>query len=99
MGFNWSQQCCLKLSKEQGSPTDLSVGNEYSFKKKGYRLYSLETPIELITPDWKVVARVVITEVTAKQGLTSGKYRVLKVYSEEEKRVVSGTIIPYTEVR
>jgi len=100
MGFKWSQHCCLKLRKEQGSvlKKDLELGKEYLFRKKGYRLYSLDTPIELITSNWRVIARVIITEITAGKGETKGKFKVLKIYTGEEEKIVSGTIIPYTEI-
>jgi hypothetical protein len=101
MGATWSQQGCLKIGKEQGlvERNSLIEGKEYPFKKEGHRLFMLDTPIELTTPDWQVIARIMITEFTVGHGKTTGFYKVLKVYSDEEVTVVSGTIIPFDKVR
>ena len=101
MGAIWSQQGCLRLSKKQGlvDRNQLKEGAEYAFEKSKHRLYMLETPLELVTDDWKAIAHVVITEFTVGHGKTKGIYKVLKVYSDEEVRVVSGTLIPYDQIR
>jgi len=101
MGAIWSQQGCVRISKEQGlvERDKLVEGKEYSFKQEGHRLYMLDTPIELLTDTWKVIARIMITELTVGHNKTKGIYKVLKVYSDEEVRVVSGTLIPYDKVR
>ncbi len=95
MGAVWEQQGCLKLSPSQGliGRDELAVGKEYPFRKERHRLYMLDTPIELVTDDWQVIARVEITKLIIGNGTTQGVYKVLKVYSDEEARVVSGTII------
>ena len=50
MGANWSQQGCLRISKEQGliERDELVEGKEYPFKKTKHRLYMLDTPMELM---------------------------------------------------
>ena len=74
-------------------------GKEYPFKKDGHRLFMIDTPIELMTPDWQVIARIIITEITVGHNETKGIYKILKVYSDEEVKIVSGTVIPFDQVR
>ncbi len=101
MGAIWSQQGCLKINKDQGlvERNQLVVGHEYPFAKDGHRLFMLDTPIELITDTWQVIARIMIPEFTVGHNETRGRYRVLKIYSDEEVKTVSGTIIPFDQVR
>lgn len=101
MGAIWKQQGSLKIDKTQGliERDKLVEGAEYAFKKDGHRLFMLETPIELITSDWQAIARIMITEFTVGHSKTKGIYKILKVYSDEEVRVVSGTLIPYSKTQ
>jgi len=100
MGAYVKQQGSLKLNEEQGLVLreNLKEGEEYPFEKKQHRMYQLDTPMELITSDWKVIARVAVTEITLGNNKTRGMYKVLKVYTDEEVEVVSGTLIPFKEV-
>lgn len=52
----------------------------------------------LITDDWKAIATIMITEITVGHGKTKGIYKVLKVYSDDEVKIVSGTLIPYDQI-
>jgi len=101
MGAIWSQQGCLKVNSSQGlvERDNLVEEKEYTFKKDGHRLFMLDTLIELVTEDWQAIARIMITEFTVGHGETSGVYKVLKVYSDEEVKIVSGTLIPFDKVR
>jgi hypothetical protein len=101
MAANWSQQGCLRINKEQGlvEKLELQLNKEYPFIKDGHRLYMLDTPIELVSEDWQALARVLIVEITVGRNVTKGFYKVLKIYSDEETKVVSGTFIPYTNLR
>lgn len=101
MGAIRSQQGSLRISKEQGliERADLVTGKDYTFKKDGHRLYLIDTPMELVTPDWQVIARIMITEITVGHNETQGIYKVLKIYSDEEVKIVSGTVIPFDQVR
>lgn len=101
MGANWSQQGCLRLNKEQGlvERDKLKKGSEYAFEKSKHRLYMLEIPMMLITDDWKAIATIMITEITVGHRKTKGIYKVLKVYSDDEVKVVSGTLVPYYQVQ
>lgn len=101
MGAIWSQQGCLKINKDQGlvEQARLVIGQEYPFTKDGHRLFMLDTPIELITDTWQVIAHVTIPEFTVGHNKTRGRYRVLKIYSDEEVKIVSGTIIPFDQIR
>jgi len=69
------------------------------FMKNGHQLYMLDMPMELITNDWKAIARVMVIELTVGHNLTKGTYKVLRVYSDEEVEVFSGTLTPFDEAR
>jgi hypothetical protein len=101
MGATLSQQGSLKLNKEQGlvEATELKEGAEFAFEKQKHRLYILDTPMQLLTSDWQAIATIIVTEITIGHGKTKGVYKILKIYSEEERKVVSGTLIPYQETQ
>jgi len=101
MGANWSQQGCLKISKEQGliERSELKFDTEYSFEKSKHRLYMLDTPMQLLTDKWQAIATIIITEITVGNNKTRGKFKVLKIYSDEEVEKVSATLIPYYQFR
>ena len=100
MGAIWSQQGSLRLNKEQWliEREDLIEGKEYPFTKDKHRLYMIDIPMNLITRDRQAIAKVMITETTIGHNQTKGIYKVLKIFSDEEVRVVSGTIIPFDEI-
>jgi hypothetical protein len=80
--FNWA----LKLKPEQGlNESELYEGRIFEFSKEGYRIYPIDIPIDLINKDWEAVAKVVIREVTLKEGNTSGKYEVIEVYDKNKR--------------
>lgn len=101
MGAIWEQQGCLKISANQGliNKEKLKVGKIYEFQKDGHRLFMLDVPLDLVTDKWQAIARVTITEFTAGHGTTKGFYKVLKIYSDEETRIVSATFIPYKNLQ
>lgn len=101
MGAIWSQQGCLKLSRLQGLPKDedLKKGKVFKFKKAGHRLYMIDTPMDLITADWKAKASILISEITVGGGTTKGKFKVLKIFTKKESEVISANLIPYYKFR
>ena len=101
MGAELLQQGCLRLNKEQGliERSDLKLGSEYFFEKDRHRLYMVDTPLELVTDKWEAIAKIIITEITIGKGKTKGVFKVLKVFSDEESKIVSGTLIPYGVTR
>ncbi len=79
--FNWVLQI------EQ--PSSLQDGLVYDFSKAGNRAFPIETPIDLISPSREAIAKIVILEFVNIKGETSGKYKVVKVYKDEEKRILT----------
>jgi len=87
--FNW----VLKLKPEQGlDEKNLKEGKEYSFDKEEHRIYPINIPIHLINSSWETVGKVVVTEYTAGNSKTRGKYRVLRVYGKAEREILTGNI-------
>jgi hypothetical protein len=101
MGSLWSQQGCLKISPAQGlvRPPMLKVGKIYNFKKSGQRLYMIDTPMDLLSDKWEAIAKILVVEITVNQKQTSGKYKVLKIFSPEEVAVISASQVPYYKFR
>ncbi len=84
--FNWA----LKLKPDQGlNEEELEEGRIYKFEKEGYRIYPIDIPIDLINQNWEGIAKVVITKIELEEGKTLGSYRVLEIYSEEKKKVLT----------
>jgi len=84
--FNWA----LKLKPENGlNESLLKQGEILSFKKNEYRVYPVGVPIDLLNKDWEALARVVVLEFTNKDNKTTGKYKVLRIYSGEEKESIT----------
>ncbi len=79
--FNWA----LKIKVD----FKLDEGNEYTFKKKGIRVYPVNIPIDLINEKWECLARIVILEVNHANGETAGRFKVLKVYDEREREFLT----------
>lgn len=79
--FNWALQIDCKDSVEQGK--------EYEFSKDSNRSYPINIPIDLINLDRDAIAKIKILEFTNTEGKTTGKYKVLKSYSGEEKKILS----------
>jgi hypothetical protein len=79
--FNWVLQIVCK--------NELVTDEEYFFAKEGNRVFPIKTPIDLIDLNRSAIAKIEILEFLNKENKTTGKYKVLKVYSGEEKRVLS----------
>ncbi len=90
MGFKTEFNWVLKLKPEQGlREQELQVGDEYRFYKNEYRVYPLDIPIDLVNDNWEAVGKVIITEVSNFEGKTTGKYKVIKIYSGNERGILS----------
>lgn len=86
--FNW----VLKLRNSQLKRLEEVIQKErgcFEFEKSGYRTYPMELPIDLVNENWEAIARVEIFELNQKENKTEGGYEVLKVYTGEEKRVLT----------
>ena len=90
MGFKTEFNWILKLKPENGlDETNLRIGEIYEFSKDEYRVYPVAHPIDLLTKNWEAIAKVTVLEFTNKDGKTTGKYKVLKLYSGQEKEFVT----------
>jgi len=90
MGFKTEFNWALKLKPENGlDESNLEKGKIYEFSKEEYRIYPVNIPIDLINQNWEPVAKIIIIEFKNVNGKTSGRYKVLKIYEGEEKRVLT----------
>src|SRR3989344_232801 len=83
----------LQLSYEQGFPKKLELNKEYSFEKDKRRLYRLPPARVFLAHNqngrWDYQGEALITELTILplESKTIGKFKVVKLYSEEHRKV------------
>jgi len=85
MGFTVKFNWVLQIQP----PTTLKVKDSVSFEKSGNRVFPLNTPIDLIDRDRTAVARIEVKSFTNEDGATTGIYEIVKIYSGEEKQVLT----------
>lgn len=79
--FNWVLQCDI--------PSVLKNGDKYPFVKDGNRVFPIDTPIDLIDTNRNAVAKIKVKRFTNEPLKTSGEFEVVKIYSGNEKDVLS----------
>lgn len=85
-------QACLRLNKES-IPDNLMIGKEYYFEKEWHRLYQIKVPMDLRESNWDFVCRIIITEITIWNEITKWKYIPVKLFSENEKNIITKTYV------
>jgi hypothetical protein len=90
----------LQITHEQGFPKKLELNKEYSFEKNKLRLYRLP-PVRVFLAQnknevWDYMGEAIITElnILPLQDKTTGKFKVVKIYSEEHRRVMNENMQP-----
>ena len=103
MGVPLTLNDTLQLTKEQGFPGRLDLNREYSFQKDGRRLYRLP-PVRVFlvhnkNGKWDYQGEALITELTIlpMQEKTVGKFKVVKLYSDEHRKVMNENQQPAKE--
>lgn len=79
--FNWVLQMDCK--------NELRLDKEYCFSKTGNRIFPIKTPIDLIDFHRTAIAKIVFLEFSNTENKTAGRYKVLKIYSGDEKIFLS----------
>jgi hypothetical protein len=79
--FNWVLQFELEEKIEEGC--------SYQFAKTGNRCFPVETAIDLIDSKRTAIAKIKIKSFTNSLNATSGVFEIVKIYSGEEKNVLS----------
>jgi hypothetical protein len=95
MGNPFLLQACLRLDN---IPEKLEIGKEYVFSKKGHRLYQINVPMDLRTKDWEFKARIIITNYTLGDDKTKGTFIPVKLFSDEENKIITKTFVSDEEV-
>ena len=91
MGNPFLIQACLRIP----IPTSLNKDTIYNFKKEGHRIYQINVPMDLRAENWDFIARIVVTEFTVGNNKTTGKFKVVKEFSEEERKIITKTYVKY----
>lgn len=85
----------LQLTDAQGFPKKLELGKEYSFEKDKRRLYRLPPARVFLAHNqngkWDYRGEALITELTILplESKTRGKFKAVKLYSEEHRKVLN----------
>ena len=79
--FNWA----LQIEAE----SSLAENSVYDFSKKGNRVFPIDTPIDLLNLKREAVAKIKVLEFTNTGEETNGKFKVVKIYKDEEKRILT----------
>lgn len=79
--FNW----VLQIDR----PDSLKVQQSYRFEKSGNRVFPVNTPIDLIDLQRNAIAKIKIASFLNKPDLTSGSFEVIKIYTGNEKSVLT----------
>lgn len=80
--FNW----VLKL---KGTLENLAAGEVRTFEKAEERIYPINMPIMLADGNWNIPAAVSIIDYTTSDNKTTGRYKVVRVFNEEEKKILT----------
>ena len=90
----------LQLTIKQGFPATLNSEREYHFQKEGRRLYRLPpTRVFLVHNEdgkWDYRGEAFVTELTIlpMEEKTVGKFKVVKIYTEEHRKVLNANQQP-----
>lgn len=83
--FNWA----LKLKPANGLQEKYKEGEIYEFIKDEARVYPIDQTLDLINNNCDVLAKVVVTEFHVDKEKTKGKYKIIRLYSKEEKEFLT----------
>jgi len=89
MGYKFEFNWALKLKPEEGFPSELIEGKIYKFHKNESRIYPLGCNLDLINNEWEVFAQVQILEFTVNEKETRGEYKITKIYSDLERKILT----------
>ena len=90
----------LQLTKAQGFPDKLELNAKYSFQKDKRRLYRLPPARVFLAHNqngkWDYRGEALITELTILplEEKTIGKFKLVKVYTEEHRKVLNANQQP-----
>mgnify|MGYP003394986127 CR=1 FL=1 len=97
MGNPFLLQGCLRLDEKE-IPKVLELGKSYPFLKKEHRIYQLNVAMDLWTNDWKFICRIVITEYSLGNNETKGFFVPVKLFSDEERKVITKIYVSDSEI-
>ncbi len=90
----------LQITEAQGFPIKLELNKEYSFEKDKLRLFRLP-PVRVFLAHnkngvWDYRGEALITElnILPLESKTTGKFKVVKIYSEEHRKVMNENMQP-----
>lgn len=81
------------LSLPVGFSEELTEGKKYTIKKDGYRIMPLGIPMELSDHNHKYLAKVIVEEIRSIPGKSFITFKVMKIFSAEESKMLSDNFI------
>lgn len=85
MGFEIKFNWVLQIEP----PLDMIMDEWYPFIKPGNRAFPLDTPIDLISPEREVIAKIRIIEYSNSLDGTRGMFQVIKLYVGDERSILT----------
>ena len=80
MGMPCEVNNILKLSQQQGYPSQLVPRAYHQASKSGYRIIPVDVPIPLVDENWFAHADIIIRKLTWEKGKTSVSFEVDRIY-------------------
>ena len=81
MGMPCEVNSLLKLSRSQGYPARLEVGDRHTVHKTGYRILPMDVPILLVDADWLAHADIKIVSLTWAANMTHIEFEITRLYA------------------
>ena len=100
MGSHIELNDTLQITNAQGFPENLELNKEYSFEKEKRRFYRLPPARVFLAHNkdgwWDYIGEALITElnILPLEDKTTGKFKVVKIYSDEHRRVMNENMQP-----
>ncbi|MEE9339458.1 MAG: DUF952 domain-containing protein [Methylococcaceae bacterium] len=89
MGFRIEINSILRTDEDY----NLKVGEIYSFKKKGSRIFFDDIPVWLTRKDWTALAEISVISQARNNGVLTGEFIVDYIYKEAEKVIITNMFI------
>lgn len=85
MGFSVTFNWVLQVNP----PDVLEIKARYEFEKEGNRIFPLNMPIDLIDKNRNAMAKIKVITFQNTLEKTKGEYEILKIYTDDEKRILT----------
>ncbi|MCJ7804826.1 DUF2584 domain-containing protein [Patescibacteria group bacterium] len=93
MGYLLEINSLLRIPSNSIDLSKIKVGDKFTIKKDGERLYPLNIPIEICDENYVYYGKVVVKKLTLGDQKTILEIEVIKVFSKKEAQIFSKNFI------